>query len=75
MVVEPEYRGRNVGALAVEAIACLHGADVAGCDCTILVANDKTGNDDQRLVQWHTRRCGGTRVGAGTRGLRNCNEP
>lgn len=49
MFVEPEYRGRLVGRLALEAIAFMHAAK--DCDHTLLVANDKS--DDQRLVQWY----------------------
>lgn len=49
MFVEPEYRGRSVGALALETIGYLHAA--RGCDYTLLVANDKS--DHQSLVQWY----------------------
>jgi GNAT superfamily N-acetyltransferase len=49
MFVEPEYRGRSVGQLALEVIAFLHAA--RGCDYTLLVANDKS--DDQTLVKWY----------------------
>ena len=60
MFVEPEYRGRGLGQLALEAIAYLHAA--RGCDYTVLVANDKTvaapNSDDEnqmKLVRWYER--------------------
>jgi GNAT superfamily N-acetyltransferase len=51
MYVEPAYRGRFVGRLALEATAFLHAT--RGCDYTLLVANDKS--DDQQLVEWYER--------------------
>jgi len=51
MFVEPEYRGRGIGRLALEAIAYLHAAK--GCAYTVLVADDKTKN--RQLVQWYER--------------------
>lgn len=49
MFVEPEHRGKDIGALALEVIAYLHGAK--GCGCTILVADDKS--EEQKLVKWY----------------------
>jgi len=50
MFVEEEYRGRNVGELALEAIAALH--TVQGCDFTVLVADD---NGSGKLVEWYEK--------------------
>lgn len=49
MYVEPEYRGRGIGHLALEVIAALHAA--WGCNYTLLVADDKT--MDESLIQWY----------------------
>lgn len=38
MFVEPEYRNRNVGGLALEAISAIHA--VQAVDFTVLVADD-----------------------------------
>lgn len=51
MFVEPEWRGRNVGYLALQAISFVHA--VQGCDFTVLVADDKT--EEKTLVQWYER--------------------
>jgi len=62
MFVEPDFRGRGLGRLALEAIAYLHAA--RGCDYTVLVADDKTvaaqnsDDDDEnqmKLVRWYER--------------------
>ena len=52
MFVEPPFRGRNVGSLALEVIALIH-ATAVNADFTILVADDKS--SDQRLVQWYEK--------------------
>jgi hypothetical protein len=41
MFVEPAFRGRHLGVLALQVIAFLH-ASVADCDYTLLVADDKS---------------------------------
>ena len=48
MFVEPDYRSRNVGALALEVISAVHA--VQGVDFTVLVADD---NGSGRLVKWY----------------------
>lgn len=48
MYVEPEYRGRGIGALALEVIAAIQ--TVQGCDFTVLVADD---DGSGRLIQWY----------------------
>jgi len=65
MVVEPPYRGRNVGQLALQIISLIHA--IQGCDFTILVANDqaiqqaqRTGKtmpavEDCKLIQWYQK--------------------
>lgn len=51
MVVEPpEFRGRDVGKLALEVISLIHAK--ANADFTILVADDKSG-DAKTLVKWY----------------------
>jgi GNAT superfamily N-acetyltransferase len=65
MYVEPSFRSRGLGALALQVIRYLHG-DVLNCDYTILVADDKSSPTEQRqkLVQWYNRQ--------GFTGRRNC---
>jgi GNAT superfamily N-acetyltransferase len=68
MFVEPEYRGRSVGSLALAVISHIHAS--RGCQCTVLVANDSQARKeadegtplnvdksqvDERLVQWYER--------------------
>jgi GNAT superfamily N-acetyltransferase len=68
MFVEPKYRGRSVGSLALAVISHIHAS--RGCHCTVLVANDSqarqkasfdanakldTNHVDDRLVQWYER--------------------
>ncbi len=48
MYVEPEYRNRNVGALALEVISAIQS--VQAVDFTILVADD---NGSGGLVRWY----------------------
>jgi GNAT superfamily N-acetyltransferase len=45
MFVEPPYRGRSVGSLALEVIGYLQAT--CGCDYTLLVANDKSATTDR----------------------------
>jgi GNAT superfamily N-acetyltransferase len=49
LFVEPEYRGRDVGKLALQVIALIQGC--ANADFTILVADDKSGAE-RTLVKW-----------------------
>lgn len=51
MFVEPEYRGRNVGGLALEAISAIHA--VQAVDFTVLVADD---DGSGGLVRWYEGR-------------------
>jgi len=48
MFVEPDYRKRNVGALALEIISAIHSNQ--GVDFTILVADD---NGSGKLIEWY----------------------
>ena len=48
MFVEPEYRSRNVGALALEVISAIQS--VQAVDFTVLVADD---NGSGGLVKWY----------------------
>lgn len=71
MFVEPVYRGCNLGVLALQVIAFLHGS-VADCDYTMLVADDKSGSasaasaggHEHRLVAWYEREGGFVRAPA-----------
>lgn len=48
MCVEPQFRKRNVGTLALDVISTIHS--IQGCDFTLLVADDDgSGN----LVSWY----------------------
>jgi GNAT superfamily N-acetyltransferase len=51
MYVEPEYRKRNVGALALEVISLVQACQ--NLDFTVLVANDKGSG---RLIEWYEDR-------------------
>ena len=51
MVVEPEFRGRNVGSLALEVIALIHAK--VNADFTILVCDDKSSREVRTLVKWY----------------------
>ena len=51
MVVEPTFRGRQVGVLALEVIALIHAA--VNADFTILVCDDKSGKEERTLVKWY----------------------
>jgi GNAT superfamily N-acetyltransferase len=53
MYVEPRHRHKGIGAMALQIIADLHRRQ--GCDCTILVADDKSGLDERTLVKWYER--------------------
>lgn len=53
MFVEPEFRGRQVGNLALETIALIHAA--INADFTILVADDTSGVDERALVKWYEK--------------------
>ncbi|GFH59437.1 hypothetical protein CTEN210_15913 [Chaetoceros tenuissimus] len=48
MFVEPEFRGRGIGTLALEAIAAVQ--IVQGCDFTVLVADD---DGSGKLIKWY----------------------
>jgi GNAT superfamily N-acetyltransferase len=48
MFVEPDYRARNLGTLALELISYIHATQ--GADYTVLVADDK---DNGKLVKWY----------------------
>lgn len=48
MYVEPEYRGKNAGMLALEVISAIHS--IQAIDFTILVADD---NGSGGLVRWY----------------------
>jgi len=50
MYVEPEFRGRDVGTLALQVISLIHAAQ--NCDYTVLVADDKGSGE---LVRWYER--------------------
>ena len=50
MFVEEEYRKRDIGVLALEVISAIH--TVAGCDFTLLVADD---DGSGKLVEWYER--------------------
>lgn len=51
MFVEPEYRKRNVGTMALEVIRCIHS--IQGIDFTILVVDD---NGSGKLNDWYLKR-------------------
>jgi GNAT superfamily N-acetyltransferase len=53
MYVEPPHRHKGIGAMALQIIADLHRRQ--GCDCTILVADDKSGLEERTLVKWYER--------------------
>ena len=48
MFVEPKYRGKGVGILAMETIAAIQS--VQGCDFTVLVADD---DGSGKLIKWY----------------------
>jgi len=48
MFVEPEYRKRNIGTLALDVLGCIHS--IQGIDFTILVVDD---NGSGKLVEWY----------------------
>lgn len=50
MVVEPDFRKRNVGVLALQVIAHVHA--YINCDFTLLVADD---NGSGKLIDWYQR--------------------
>jgi len=50
MWVDPAYRGRGIGNLALEMVRWIHGRQ--GCDMTVLVADD---NGSGKLVEWYER--------------------
>ena len=50
MFVEPEYRRRNLGPLALQVISYIHAHQ--GSDLTVLVADDKGSG---KLVEWYQR--------------------
>lgn len=56
LFVEPEYQGRDVGKLALQVIALIHGC--AKADFTILVADDKSSGDERKLVKWFEEQAG-----------------
>lgn len=50
MVIEPDFRKQQIGALALQVIAYVHA--FINCDFTLLVAND---NGSGKLVDWYQR--------------------
>lgn len=50
MFVEPEYRRRKIGTMALEVIRCIHS--IQGCDFTILVVDD---DGSGKLNHWYER--------------------
>lgn len=48
MFVEPEYRKRGLGELALEVVSLIHS--IQGCDLTMLVCDD---NGAGTLIQWY----------------------
>ena len=48
MFVEPEYRKRNIGVMALEVIRCIHA--IQGIDFTVLVVDD---NGSGKLNDWY----------------------
>ncbi len=48
MFVEPEYRKRNIGTMAIEVIRCIHA--IQGIDFTVLVVDD---NGSGKLNDWY----------------------
>jgi len=50
MYVEPKYRKRDIGKLALEVIGCVHSKQ--GCDFTVLVVDD---DGSGKLVDWYTK--------------------
>ena len=51
MFVEPEYRGRNVGTLALEVVRCIHA--IQNIDFTVLVVDD---DGSGKLNDWYRER-------------------
>jgi hypothetical protein len=51
MFVEPEYRHRETGTLALQVITLMHA--IQGCDFTVLVADD---NGSGKLVEWYQQK-------------------
>jgi hypothetical protein len=51
MFVEPEYRHRETGTLALQVISLMHA--IQGCDFTVLVADD---NGSGKLVEWYQQK-------------------
>ena len=50
MVVEPEYRKRNIGTMALDVIGCIHA--IQGIDFTVLVVDD---NGSGKLNSWYEK--------------------
>ena len=50
MYVEPEYRNKDIGKLALEVIGYIHA--IQGCDFTVLVVDD---NGSGKLIDWYTK--------------------
>jgi len=50
MFVEPEYRKRNIGTMAIEVIRCIHA--IQGIDFTVLVVDD---NGSGKLNEWYEK--------------------
>lgn len=48
MFVEPEYRKKGIGELALEVVSTIHA--IQGCDVTLLVADD---DGSGKLVEWY----------------------
>jgi GNAT superfamily N-acetyltransferase len=50
MFVEPQFRKRNIGALALEVISLIHA--IQGIDFTVLVVDD---DGSSKLIDWYTQ--------------------
>lgn len=50
MYVEPDYRKRDIGGLALDVISLIHA--IQGCDFTVLVVDD---DGSGKLIDWYTR--------------------
>ena len=50
MYVEPKYRNRNIGCLALDVISLIHA--MQGCDFTVLVVDD---DGSGKLIDWYSR--------------------
>jgi GNAT superfamily N-acetyltransferase len=51
MFVEPEYRKKEVGTLALQVVSLIHA--IQGCDFTVLVVDD---NGSGKLIEWYEQK-------------------